>query len=41
MASGGKEVLNKVYVQRLRPEVQPLTLFYTAKEKVPLPYSFY
>ena len=41
MAIGAKEVLNKVYMQRLRPEVQSLALFYTAKEKVPLPYSFY
>ena len=41
MAIGAKEVLNKVYMQRLRPEVQTLTLFYTTKEKVPLSYTFY
>ena len=39
---GGGGYLTKFVTGRLRPEVQPLTLFYTIlAEKVPLFYTFY
>ena len=39
---GGRGYLTKFNTERLRPEVQPLTLLYTIlAEKVPLLYTFY